>query len=337
MLSRYSYQFFTSFFLVTAFIFAIISHTIFSRGLSYDGVLNLKGMILHNSFYFNETSRLFFHFLYQLPARLFIAFSSSDSLSLLSQIFSFGLIWIHIFSVVGCWLILPKDKKDYIFFPFFAFLVGPLTALDHSISISLSVFSYVWFVAFTIYYSDFSLKRHKVLFVLAPFPLLLSHELMSYTSFFLIFLCILKNNYQKTFMNKVILTNLILFFIFIFFTAVYFIIFPNNPNNRNDFLSGLLSLKFLYSGKALHLYIMSAFILIIIPFFQLFRSSILKWLLLTYFGFMSLTVNAMLFFFGLDNFLYQIHPDYFYPYPANCNRVWVCLILPVTLLLWFFV
>ena len=95
----------------------LASHILFSVGL-YDGSMNLLDMIKKNRF-FSEQSRNFFHTLYLLPAYLFIKISSSESLSLIIYVFSFGLIWIHILSLLGCYLILPKNKKHLIFFPLF--------------------------------------------------------------------------------------------------------------------------------------------------------------------------------------------------------------------------
>ena len=126
---RYTDKNIISLTLFIVFIIAILSHVLFSVGLHYDGSVILKQMIFNNSFSFYETSRRVFHFLYQIPAWLFIRFAPSDSLYLLAQVFSFGLIWIHIFSIMGCWLILPREKKSYIFFPLFAFLVGPSNRL----------------------------------------------------------------------------------------------------------------------------------------------------------------------------------------------------------------
>lgn len=325
----------TSLLLFVVFVISIVSHTIFSVGLNYDGVNDLNNIIFYNSFDLFEKSRLFFHSLYQMPAWLFIKFFPSDSLSLLTMVFSFGLVWIHIFSILGCWLILPKDKKNYIFFPLFAFLVGPLTSLDHSVSVSLSVFSYVWLTTFTVYYSDLSLRKHKLLFLIIPFPLLLGHELMSYTSLFLIFLCFLKiRQQQKIIINKIIITSLTLFFIITCFIAAYFILFPPIPLNRDSFLSGLFSFGFLYKEKTFHLYIISALILIIIPFIQFFYFFLLKRFFLIFFCSLSLMIDFIL-LTPNSNFLYHISPHHLYPYAFNFNKVWVCLVLPFTLLLWF--
>ena len=124
-LRQLSYWYFISLLLFIVFIVALFFHVIFSVGLDYDGSFILGNMIFSKSFSFFETSRLFFHFLYQLPAWLFIRFSSSDSLSLLTQVFSFGLIGIHIFSLIGCWLIsfCQKIKKALSSFLFLLFLL----------------------------------------------------------------------------------------------------------------------------------------------------------------------------------------------------------------------
>ena len=331
-----SFQTLVSLLLFAVFIIAILSHVIFSVGLSLDGVKNLTNIIYYNSFWFNEKSRMLFHFLYQLPTWLFIKFSFSDSISSLISVFSFGLIWIHLLSIIGCWLILPKNKKSYIFFPLFAFLIGPLTSLDQSISVSLSVFSYVWFTAFVIYYSDLSINKHKFLFVLIPLPLCLSHELMSYAALFLIFLCLgrlLREKNKTTSLDKIMVISLILFLIATFFIAVYFTIFPNSFLNRDRFMLKLINLKFLYDPKdGVYPYIALALILTLIPFFQIFRSSLLKGLFLLFSGFALLIFNLILLIPDLHGSLNQIFPIYIYP--ISSSRVWVFFILPFTLFLW---
>lgn len=333
-INRYSYEFLISYFFFLVFLSAIFSHIIFSVGLHHDGATTLVNMIFDNSFDFFERSRLFFHFLYEIPAWVFIKFVPSDSLSFLSRIFSFGLVWIHIFSITGCWIILPQDKKNYIFFPLFAFLLGPLTALDHSISVSLSVFSYVWFVSFVIHYSNLSINNHKILFFLSPLPLLLSHELMSYVSLFFLFLCFLKIRSEIKIINRTIIASFILFFLIIFFVSVYFILFPASIGNRERFLSGLLSFEFLFNkNRVIYPYIASALILVIIPFFQFLHLSLLRILCLSIAGFMSLTVNAILLLSDPNHFLFQLLP--YHLYPVTYNRMWVFFILPFTLLLWF--
>ena len=336
----HSYWNYISLFLGVVFITALFSHVIFSVGLDYDGSHILTGMVFKNSFEFIETSRLFFDFLKELPAYLFIQFFPSDSLSLLTQVFSFGLVWIHIFSLIGCWLILPKDRKSFIFFPLFAFCCGPLIALEHSISTSLSAFSYVWFMAFVIYYSDLSLKMHKALLFLTPLPLFLSYELMSYASLLLIFLCLLKiNNYQKTFANKAIITGLVVFFSMTFFVQCYLIFFPTSLVNRDNYLSDLLSLSFLYTSSnekiSIHACTVVVFILTVIPFVSSVRLRraplFLKRFFLTFLSISSLITNTVLLF---PSFLYPLIPHY-YLYPAVNNRIYSFCALPFTILLWF--
>ena len=329
---KFSYQVFITYLLFFVFIKAVLSHIISSSGLCYDGSYVLLRMILDNSFYFNETSRIFFHALYQLPIWIFIKFFPSNSLSLATQFFSFSLIWIHIFSLTGCWLILPKHKKIYIFFPLFAFLVGPLIALSYSLSISLSVFSYIWLTAFVIYYSDLSLTKHKIILCLIPLPLFFSHELMSYASPLLILLCLLKRNYKKTTGNKIVISALIFCFVITFFIAVYFIIFPAWDRNRDSFFFHLLKLSFLYDlKKNIYVYVCSAFTLVFISFISNLHFSF-KNISLILLSLISVTINSLLLFHQLDFF--QIFPLNSF-LPDDSNRIYIFFILPFTLLLWF--
>ena len=321
--------------LLIVFITAIVSHVIFSVGLNHDGTKVLMSMIEYTSFNFFERSRMIFHTFYQLPAYLFIRFTSFENLSLLTQVFSFGLVWMHIISIVGCWFVLPKNKKSFLFFPLFAFLIGPLTALDHSISVSLSVFSYVWLTAFALYYSDLSNKIHKLAFIIIPLPLILSHELMSYASLFLIFILLKKDNFQKTFINKVVIRSMILFFIIVFCITYYFIFIPESYGNRDRFLSHLLNLKFLYYTQNGQIYIypytVLALVITTIPFFQFLQFSTARQAFLFCVCLIALTINVIL--LVPNSFLSQIIPHHIYP--ISCNRVWVFSVLPFALCLWF--
>ena len=174
----------------------LVSHVLFSVAL-HDGILDLLNIIKELRFHSNEQARKIVDISQYLPAYLFIKFSSSTSLSLLISLFSFGLIWVHILSFLGCYFILPKNRKHLIFFPLFAFFAGPVISLHISISEALSVCSYVWFTAYTIYYSNLSNKIHKFLFLVVPLPLILSHELMSYMAWPLIILCWHKKQNRK--------------------------------------------------------------------------------------------------------------------------------------------
>lgn len=223
------------------------SHTFLSRGLDYDGSHNLFYMIAEEAIYNIELSRKFFDFFYQLPAYLFIKLSSSSSLSTLIALHSFGLIWIHIISIIGCFLILPKDRKNLLFFPLFAFLTGPMTGLGISVSVGLSVCSYIWFAAFVLYYSDLSCLRHRLLFFLAPLPLLFSHELISYMALPLGLLCLWKYQKESVLFNKLLIQITIGVLVLCSFLAFLFLFSHDTlSNNREAFFSVLKRLEFIY-------------------------------------------------------------------------------------------
>ena len=321
--------------LIVCFFIVCASHIIFSRGLALDGVHILYRMIMKDSFYFLETARITFHFLQQLPAWLFIKFAPSNSLSLLTLVFSFGLIWIHFLAFAGCYLILPKDKKYMLFFPLFAFFVGPVTGFGASISASLSVFSWIWLTAFVIHYSNLSLKWHKIIFFITPLPLFLSHEMMSYMAWPLIALSILKIKKQTLFISRLFLTHIGLF-AFMYVLSVYFIVFPEQSelDNRAEFIQSLFRLEFFLKIKDGHIEwiyppTLSAFFLLVLPLGQLFKEK-LK-LIFSFTGLLCIilcgTISVILPFYDLGIFKLIEEEE---------ARVWVaCIALPGTLLLWW--
>ena len=106
---------------LSGFIAVLTSYTLFATGLDEDGSVYLIEMIHNNSFRFLHESRKIFHIFYQFPAWIFIKFSPVKSIDLLVKVFSFGLVWIHLVSLIGCWFVLPKDKKTFCIFPAFWF------------------------------------------------------------------------------------------------------------------------------------------------------------------------------------------------------------------------
>lgn len=322
--------------LIMGAVAAALSQIFFSRGLSLDGVHILYTMIKTKDFYFIETSRIITHFFQQLPTWLFINFAPSNSLSALSWTFSFGLIWIHLISFIGSYLILPTNKKSFLIFPLFAFFTGPLTAMGVSISASLSVFSYVWLVAFAIRYSDLSFKSNQILFILIPIPLLFSHELMSYMAWPLILLCYLKIKTQKQKPAVIIATMILLFITSIL--SWFFIIFPEKSElgNRGEFFNSLFKFEFFFKikeGRLEWIYpaCITAFFFLMLPFNQFFKKK-----------YRSLYLKIIFLFLILSGVVTLILPFYqqlfgvFKLTNEEEARVWASVIvLPLSFLIWW--
>lgn len=250
--------------LLLSFAVVLGAHTLLSRGLDHDGAFKLMTIAIYNTFFYNESARIISNTLSQLPVWLFVKLSSSSSLSFLTILYSFSLIWIHIISIVGCFLILPKEKKRILFFPLFAFLTGPLPALDVSVSMALSICSYVWLTAFIIYYSDLSFWKYRLFFALVPFPLLLSHELISYMAFPLIALCILKYKKESGFLNKMLIAGVVGVLAFSSLLAFWFLFIAKvNIGNKTGFLDTLTSFIFIYSNKGFNLPVIISICLIL--------------------------------------------------------------------------
>ena len=227
------------------FIVSLFSQVFFGRGLDLDGVHILYEMVFKETFIFYETARIITHFFQQVPAWFFIKFIPIRSVEVLVQVFSFGLIWIHILSILGCYFILPKDKKHLLFFPLFGFFTGPLVALGVSISASLVVCSYIWLVAFMIHYSNLSSRLHSLLLFFISLPLFLSHEVLFYMSWFLIYLVLQK---RKNFLTEWLYYYLILLLLICSFLSCLFIFFPtlSELSNRSDFFKSLFYLEFFF-------------------------------------------------------------------------------------------
>jgi len=257
------------------FVVSLFSQIFFGRGLDLDGVHILYELVFVKSFTFYETSRMTTHFFQQLPTWFFINFIPINSIETLIQVFSFGLIWVHAFSLVGCYLILPKDKKHMLFFPLFGFFTGPLVALGISISASLVVCSYIWLVAFMIYYSPLSYKSHFFLLFITTLPLILSQEKLFYMSWFLIYLLLQR---RKNFPYKWLQYYFTLFLIVCSVSSLFFIISPVKSElpNRSEFFNSLFTLDFFFKSKegsldSIYYPALASFLLIIFPFLSFFK------------------------------------------------------------------
>jgi len=325
------------------------------RGLSLDGAHNLIRMTAEESFYFLELSRQSVYFFQQLPAYLMIRYTNFSSLELLTVVFSFGLIWIPILSLLGCFLILPDKKKQLIFFPLLFFIIGLLPALGVSVSAGLSVAGYLWPVVFMIYYSDLSKISRKFFFLLTPLPLILSHEMMSYMAPFLIFLCVIRLQFiEKTKLNcyetkkktiksinkqnKHLILIVISYLLFICFLAWFFIFFPKPSElpNRSEFFNSLLKLEFFFKyneDKALIIYpaAVTAGLILAFAYISLLKKSRIKKMI-------KKILYVLLFVFGGLSILTPFNS--FFPFFKLTGeeelRVWTASIaLPLCLLLWY--
>lgn len=321
-------------FLLAGAVFSMLSQILFSKGLSLDGVHILYRMIKAESFYFIETSRIAIHFFQQLPAWLFIRFSASNSLSALVWIFSLGLVWIHLISFIGSYFILPQNKKFFLFFPLFAFFTGPVTAFGVSISASLSASSYIWFVFFTVYYSNLSAKSHQYLFLLTPLPLLFSHEMMSYMAWPLILLCLLKIKAQK---KKWIISIAMAIFFIASMLSLFFIFFPEKSEieNRSEFLNSLFRLEFFFKITNGHLeWIYPSCIIALFLLFSPFKQFIAK----KYHRLYLKIIFSVLILFGITAFILPFHQLFkvFQLTNEEEARVWTPVAaLPLSLLIWW--
>ena len=302
-----------------------------------DGVHILYKMLFNDSFYFLEVGRAATHFFQQLPTWLFIKFFPSKSLSALTQVFSFGLIWIHIISLAGCYFILPAKKKSFLFFPLFGFLSGPLTGLGASISASLSVFSYIWFAAFVFYYADLSSKTERIVFLFAPIPLLFSHEMMLYMAWPLIYLCLIRLKSRPDYWSRSAIMLALLILLITSIQSVYFLFFPviSELQNRSDFFRSLLFLEFFFKSSAndgikwVSPSCIAAFFLLSFPFIQFagkYREQLFK------LNFICLCLSGAA---ALILPFYELF-SVFRLTEEEENRVWVsCFALPFSLLIWF--
>ena len=314
----------------------LFSHVIFSRGLDEDGVFRMAEMLLFNRFPYSEISRLFFHRIYHIPFYLITNFTDIKSLPFLTAFYSFSIISIHIPALFFCYLILPQDKKEMIFFPLFAFLVSQAVSLGISISISISVCSYIWFIVFLIHYSNLNKKSHKLLFILAPIPLLLSHELMIYISLFYIFLSLLKHKHEKSLINKIIIKLIIIFFIVVFIFQNTII---NTSINYNQFKITFFNLAFLIDEDFINISVLCSLLLIVSLYLFFFKTNFNTRKQIQFFNklqILLLYIFVIISFILIGAIIFNLQ-NYFVPYSDYYARVYTPTIpLFLMLFIWCF-
>lgn len=308
---------------------SFISHCVFLRALESDGIEKLAEIIFKNSFTYEETSRIFFHFLYQLPIVLFLKAFSVAPLYLIKFIYSISLLWLHILAFIVCYLILPKEKKEYLCFPLLGFVLGPMASMGLSIYVAFLTYSWIWAVAFIIHYSNLSVKRQKIFFIASISALFFSHEMMSYMAVPLVFFCFKKLNQDNKKNKKIIYAGIFLLIINSFLSA-FFVFFPTFVEHRSFFIESLTHFYFFYKG-GFYTPILSSFCVLTIFFlFQKFSFSTSKWLMLF--------ITPGFLFFCIMNIVTPVYPvfeNFISFWNEYDKRVWPVISLPFTLLIWW--
>ena len=321
----------TNYIIAVCISFSLISYCFFLRGVESDGREILSEIIFKNGFFYAEKARILFHFFYEFPFVLYLKIFPHSSLYLTKIVWSVSLIWMHIFSLISSYIILPKNKKYFIFFPLIGFVFGPMTSLGLSISVSFIVSSYIWMLAFIIHYSNLSLRWHKFIFILSICSSFLSHEIMTYMVWPLIFLCIFKLKRNKE-TQLTIQTGIILLSIN-FLISGFFTLFPDWPEHRSYFMESLERIYFFYK-EGFYAPSVSTFLVLVIFFTSLLKTEthqITKQL-----SIIILSVAAI--FFCIMNFINPIYPvlgDFITFWNEYDKRVWVVIALPFSLLIWW--
>ena len=305
---------------------SLLSYCIFFRGLESDGVERLAEILFKKSFFHAEKARMLFHLLYEWPLVFYLKIAPSPSLLLIKSLWSFSLIYLHLFSLAICYLYLPKSKKDFIFFPLMGFVFGPMTSLGLSVSVSFIVCSYYWALAFIIHYSDLYVKQQKAIFILSICFSFFSHELMSYMAWPLIYFCFLKLKKNKE--NKSTIYTGVFLLTLNSLLSAFFTVFPEWPSHRSYFIESLIYLKFFYSS-GFYAPAVSSFLILILFFMPfLFHKK----------NIMLITVIILSAFFCCMNVINPIYPifgDFIAFWNEYDKRVWVIIALPITLLIWW--
>ena len=214
------------------------------RGLYADGAFYLLRMIQEDGFWLFEPSRRTVQFLQQLPSVVGMAYGIHDA-DTLAVIYSLTMQLLPLAFVATSYLVLPKDRKEWIFFPLLHYLAGSTGAEFPSIVEGPLATSYFWLVLYLILFRTEKCSS-LALTTLIALPALYAHEVMIFLAPILALSAIWRAFEVESRLQRTGLLLLALWFAFVVAVQIGFVINPAwGPANRNSFLHDFLELNWL--------------------------------------------------------------------------------------------
>jgi len=211
------------------------------RGLHADGASYLLIMIINEGFALLEPSRRTVQILQQLPSVIGMAWGIHDA-GTLAVVFCLTLQLLPLALVVACYVVLPKNRKEWFFFPLLHYLAGSMGAAFPSIVEGPVATAYFWLVLYLIL---FRTEKHSSLgFVaLLALPLPLAHEVMIFLAPILALAAIWRASMVESTLQRIGLWLLASWFAVVVAVQIGFVLNPRGPNNRGAFFNDFIALK----------------------------------------------------------------------------------------------
>ena len=248
-----------------------IGYAIFTeRHFFADGAHYFR-LILESKFFYAEGfSRSHANYITQFIPVILIKIFSVRNVDFLSYAFGFGLYAPQLISMLICYLLVRKNNIYFMLFPIISLFGLSLNVTFQIVSESL-VISYVFWPIFfyVVLKENFNWIDTLMIFVLAS-VFSRSYESASILgSILIVFLVLImfERWHKTTMLTKIVWFFLLVIFLVSVLIALYFIIFPLNPENRGHFLFALPSILRHYPALLSVIYILVISLCIFIPNF----------------------------------------------------------------------
>jgi hypothetical protein len=213
------------------------------RGLYADGVGYLFYMIENGGFKLIEPSRLSVQILQQWPTVMGMASGIHDAAKL-SVIHCVSLQLLPLALVTTCYLVLPKDRKNWFFFPLLHYLAGSMGAAFPSIVEGPVATAYFWLVFYSILFRT-ETGSSLALVTLLALPLAYSHEVMIFLAPILALAAVWRASMVESKWQRNILWLLALWFFVVVAIQIGFVLIPRDTGNRGYFIDDFIGLNWL--------------------------------------------------------------------------------------------
>ncbi len=217
------------------------------RGLYADGVGYLFYMIENDGFKLIEPSRLSVQILQQWPTVMGMACGIHDAAKL-SVIHCISLQLLPLALVTACYLVLPKDRKNWFFFPLLHYLAGSMGAAFPSIVEGPVATAYFWLVFYSILFRTETGSSQALVTILA-LPLAYSHEVMIFLAPILALAAVWRASMVESKWQRIGFWLLVLWFLVIVAVQIGFVLNPRDPGNRGTFIKDFIALNWLISYR----------------------------------------------------------------------------------------
>lgn len=218
-----------------------------SRGLYLDGTFVLYRIAESGWFFLPAPARTTVDLIRQAPIVLLTKYTDL-SLVHRGQIFSLVMSALPALLIVACWFIAPRERKSWILFPLTYLLIGVSPAAFMSQTEASIGTAYFWVLLFLLMFQTRT-SISQVLFLALCIPTFQLIEAGCLLTPVLLLVCVLRWRLAEGLGERVFLAVSAALIISITIYQVRWAIWPNVPEDRELFLSGLQHFDFLsYNG-----------------------------------------------------------------------------------------